>query len=65
MALLIQLLCWVIFGFIGFKAAENYNEKYDVNFDPRIWASIGFLFGVFGILGLICYAYFKTRKVGK
>lgn len=65
MALLIQLLCWVIFGFIGFKAAENYNEKYDTNFDPRIWASIGFLFGVFGLVGLLCYGYYKIKKGDK
>lgn len=65
MVLLIQLLCWVLFGFIGFKAAENFNENHGTNFDPRIWASIGFLFGVFGIIGLVGYAYFKTRKVDK
>ena len=64
MVLLIQLLCWILFGFIGFKSAENFNENHGTNFDPRIWASIGFLFGVIGIVCLVCYGYFKINKKG-
>ena len=65
MELLIQLLCWIVFSFIGFKAAEIFNEKYNMNFEPRIWASIGFLFGVFGLGGLLCYGYYKIKKERK
>lgn len=65
MELLIQILCWVVFGFVGFKIADNFNEKYNMNFEPRIWASISFLFGVFGLGGLLCYGYYKIKKGDK
>jgi uncharacterized membrane protein YfcA len=61
MEVLIQLACYLLFGFVGFKAAENLNEKHGLTFEPRIWAAIGFLFGIFGIAGLGCYAFFKIN----
>lgn len=64
MALLIQLLCCVLFGYIGFKMAEKFNDQDNMNFDPRIWASIGFLFGAIGLVCLVCYGYFKINKKG-
>ena len=64
MALLIQLLCCVFFGYIGFKMAEKFNDQDNMNFDPRIWASIGFLFGAIGLVCLVCYGYFKINKKG-
>ena len=65
MAIVIQLICWVLFGFIGFKFAEKINNEHDMNFDPRIWAAIGFLFGLIGLAILIGYAYFKIKKKGE
>lgn len=64
MVLLIQIVCWVLFGYIGFKMAEKFNDENNMNFDPRIWASIGFLFGVIGLVCLVCYGYFKINKKG-
>lgn len=65
MATLIQLLCWLLFGFIGYKTAEKLNRDHNTNFDSKIWAAIGFLFGFIGICGLCGYAYFKLRKDNK
>lgn len=62
MELLIQLVCWVLFGYIGYTVAEKLNNEKNMNFDPRLWAVIGFVFGVFGLVGLGVYAYFKLNK---
>jgi hypothetical protein len=61
MTTLIQLISWLLFGFIGFRLAENLNDKYNMEFDSKIWAALGFLLGVFGLLGLGVYAYFKIK----
>lgn len=61
MEALIQLIAWIVFGIIGFKMAEKYNEKHNADFDPKIWAAIGFLCGLFGLAGLAIYAYFKLN----
>lgn len=44
--------------------AEKFNDQDNMNFDPRIWASIGFLFGAIGLVCLVCYGYFKINKKG-
>ena len=65
MELLIQLVCWVLFGYIGYKVAENLNEKHSMDFNPRLWAVIGFIFGVFGLVGLGIYAWIKLHNHNK
>ena len=68
MELLIQLVCWVLFGYICYKAAENLNKKYSMEyiyFNPRLWAVIGFIFGVFGLVGLGVYAWIKLHNYNK
>ena len=65
MELLIQIVCWVLFGYIGHKVAESLNEKYSMDFNPRIWAAIGFIFGVFGLVGLGVYAWIKVYNHNK
>lgn len=65
MGTLIQLVCWILFGFIGYTIAEKLNREHGANFDSKIWAGIGFLFGLMGICCLYGYAYFKLRKGDK
>lgn len=65
MGTLIQLVCWLLFGLIGYKVAEKLNRDHGGNFDPKIWAAVSFLFGLIGICGLCGYAYFKLRKGGE
>lgn len=65
MSTLIQLVCWILFGFIGYNVAEKLNRDHGGNFDSKIWAAIGFLFGFIGICCLCGYAYFKLRKDDK
>ena len=62
MEILIQIVCWALFGYIGFKLAEKLNNEYNTTFDPRIWAAIGVLFGLIGLGCLAVYAFFKIRK---
>lgn len=65
MELLIQLLCWVMFGYIGYKAAEILNEIYSMDFNSRLWALIGFIFGIFGLVGLGVYTWIKLHNHNK
>ena len=62
MELLVQLLCWVLFGYIGYKVAEKLNNEYNTSFEPRIWAAVGFVFGLIGLGVLGIYAFFKIKK---
>lgn len=62
MEVLIQLVCWVLFGYIGYKVAERLNNEYNTSFTPGIWACVGVLFGFIGLLVLCVYAFFKIKK---
>ena len=62
MEFLIQLVCWVSFGYIGYKVAEKLNNEYNTSFTPGLWACVGVLFGFIGLLVLGVYAFFKIKK---
>jgi hypothetical protein len=65
MEMLIQLIAWLLFGFIGFRWAEKLNVEHGMNFDARIWAAIGFLLGLIGLAGLGIYGHYKIRHKGE
>lgn len=62
MEILMQVISWVLFGFISFKVAEKLNGEYGTNFNPGIWAAIGVLFGLIGWAILGFYAFFKIKQ---
>ena len=62
MELLVQLLCWVLFGYIGYKVAEKLNNEYNTSFTPGLWACVGVLFGLIGLGVLGVYAFFKIKN---
>lgn len=62
MELLVQMVCWVLFGYIGYKVAERLNNEYNTSFAPEIWACVGVLFEFIGLLVLGVYAFFKIKK---
>lgn len=65
MEFLIQLVCWVLFGYIGYKVAEKLNNEYNTSFTPGLWACVGVLFGFIGLLVLGVYAFFKIKNNNK
>ena len=62
MEFLIQLVCWVLFGYLGYKVAEKLNNEYNTSFSHGLWECVGVLFGFIGLLVLGVYAFFKIRK---
>ena len=62
MEFLFQLLVWALFGYLGYKIAEKLNMEHNMNFEPRIWAAVGFVFGLIGLGCLGVYAFFKIKK---